>query len=203
MSFGSSNLIPPLRSLTGDEFMGTIKVLSLLHEALTRAPAEQEALSRSVEAAISNAAIDLNVTWKEGMFYPSGALELDESLVEEPLGWLIDFPNERADYLKALKAYANKQLDEVIINCYLAVEGIARHALQNEKALDHNREGLIKKIGLSQNWKALLSNFINYANEFKRHASENRHSINPIEVEGFLYTSGVLLRMVILANRRY
>ena len=114
--------------------------------------------------------------------------------------WLVNFPNEREDYLKALTGYTNKRLDDVIINCYLAVEGIARDILGNKKTLDNNREELIKKIGLSQEWKALLSNFINYANEFKRHASEKRHSLNPIEVEAFLYLSGVLLRMAILCS---
>ena len=134
------------------------------------------------------------------MFYPNGARELDKGLIEEPLNWLTDFPNERADYLKALTAYTGKRLDEVIMNCYLAVEGIARQILGNKKVLDNNREELIKKIGLSQEWKALLSNFINYANEFKRHASEKRHDLNPVEVEGFLYMSGVMLRMAILAT---
>jgi hypothetical protein len=200
MSYSSTTFVPPLRSLTEDEFMETIKVLSFLHKTLEKAPGEQETLSRYIEAALRNATIDLGVEWKGGMFYPSGARELDESLIEEPLGWLVDFPNERADYLKALTGYTSKRLDEVIINCYLAVEGIARQILGNSRTLDNNREDLIKKIGLSQEWKGLLSNFINYANEFKRHASEKRHDLNPVEVEGFLYMSGVILRMAILAT---
>jgi hypothetical protein len=200
MNYSSSTFVPPLRSLTHDDFMETIKVLGFLHKALERTPGEQEILSRSINLALSNATIDLGVTWKDGMFFPSGAEELDKALVEEPLEWLATFPNERADYLKALTAYTNKRLDEVISNCYLAVEGIARRILDNKKTLDNNREELIKRIELSQEWKALFSNFINYANEFKRHASEKRHHLNPIEVEGFLYMSGVLLRMLILAS---
>ena len=132
------------------------------------------------------------------MFYPSGARELDEPLVEETFKWLTDFPNEKADYHKAVTGYASKQFGEVITNCYLAVEGVARNILGNNRTLDNNREGLMEKLGLSQEWKALLSNFIRYANEFQRHASENRHNLNPIEVEGFLYMTGVLLRMMIL-----
>jgi hypothetical protein len=42
-----------------------------------------------------------------------------------------------------------------------------------------------------------LNNFINYANEFKRHASEKRHAQNPVEVEGFLYMTGVIVRMIV------
>jgi hypothetical protein len=199
-SYGSRTIIPNLRSLTHDDYLETLRVLVLLFQALDKSPGEQEELSGWIEAALGQATVDLCITWNEGMFYPSGAQELDESLIEESLRWLASFPNERADYMKALTGYANKRLDEVIINCYLAVEGIARRILDNKKTLDNNREELIKKIGLSQEWKALLSNFINYANEFKRHASEKRHNLNPVEVEGFLYMSGVILRMAILAT---
>lgn len=193
--------VPNLRSLTGDDYLETLRVLVLLYKALDKVPAEQKALSDWIEAAISHATVDLGVTWNEGMFYPSGARELDQGLVEEPLKWLVDFPNERADYLKAVTSYAGKQLDEVINNCYLAVEGIARVILANQKTLDNNREGLLRKLTLSQEWKALLSNFISYANEFKRHASENRHRLNPAEVEAFLYMSGVLLRVAIVTSK--
>jgi hypothetical protein len=194
-------LVPPLRSLTHDEFMETIKVLSFLYGALNEAPKEQETLSGWIETALEQATLDLGVAWNEGMFYPSGARELDKKLIEEPFKWLDDFPNEKTDYLKAVTGYTNKKLDEVIINCYVAVEGLARAILGNKKTLDNNREGLMKKLGLSQEWKALLGNFITYASEFKRHASESRHNLNPIEVEGFLYMTGVLLRMMILAAR--
>jgi hypothetical protein len=193
--------IPPLRSLTRDEFLEVIKVLGFVHRALKNYTKEQQALSRLIEVALSNATVDLDVTWNDGMCYPSGARELDEPLVDETFKWLADFPNEKADFLKAVTGYATKQFGEVITNCYLAVEGVARNILGNSRTLDNNREGLMEKLGLSQEWKAVLSNFIRYANEFQRHASENRHNLNPIEVEGFLYMTGVLLRMMILAAK--
>jgi len=90
----------------------------------------------------------------------------------------------------------------VIGNCYLVVEGIARSVLKNSRTLDNNREALVRTMELSQEWKSLLNNFINYANEFKRHASEGRHSLNPIEVEGFLYMTGILVRMICEGTKR-
>ena len=198
MNYGSETLVPSLRSLTHDEFMETLKVLGFLHRALNKNSGGQQTLSNRIGAALDQATVDLGVTWNDGMFYPSGARELDEPLVEETFKWLTDFPNEKADYHKAVTGYASKQFGEVITNCYLAVEGVARNILGNNRTLDNNREGLMEKLGLSQEWKALLSNFIRYANEFQRHASENRHNLNPIEVEGFLYMTGVLLRMMIL-----
>lgn len=199
--FSSKSIIPPLRSLTHDQFIETIKVLRLLYGALDKYPREQEALAGWIETALEQATVDLGVAWRDGMFYPSGARELDEALIEEPFNWLEDFPDERADYLKAMRGYSNNKLDEVIINCYVAVEGLARNILGNKKTLDNNREGLMKTLELSQEWKSLLGNFITYANEFERHASENRHKLNPVEVEGFLYMSGVLLRMMILSAK--
>lgn len=77
--------VPNLRSLTGDDYLETLRVLVLLYKALDKVPAEQKALSDWIEAAISHATVDLGVTWNEGMFYPSGARELDQGLVEEPL----------------------------------------------------------------------------------------------------------------------
>lgn len=197
--FDSDTIIPSLRSLTNDDFVQTLKVLVLLYGCfgvLQNARAQKE-LSNSIEVAIANATIDIGVKWRDGMFYPSGARELDEKLIEEPLKWLTRFPTERVDYLKALRGYIEKRPDDVIINCYLVVEGIARSVLSNKKTLDNNREELMKMIGLSQEWKGLLNNFIIYANEFKRHASEKRHNLNPVEVEGFLYLTGILVRMIV------
>jgi hypothetical protein len=194
-NYFNPKVIPHLRSLTQDEFVQTLKVLSLLNDAIESAH-EQEALSAWIQAALSHATLDIGVGWKEGTFYRTGARELDESLVEEPLEWLTDFPNEKANYLKALTAYTSKQMDEVVTNCYLTIEGMARSVLKNQRTLDNNREELLKKLGLSQPWKGLLSNFITYANESARHASENRHDLNPIEIEGFLYMTGLLVRMI-------
>ena len=196
-SFGRQLDIPPLRSLTNDEFIPTLQVLVLLHQYYDGHPKEQKEISDSVADALSSAAIDLGVKWNDGMFYPSGANELDEKLVEEPLEWLADFPAERIDYMKALTGYTNNRLDEVVGNCYLTIEGLARNVLNNGKVLENNRDELIAKIGLSQEWKSLLKNFVNYANEFRRHASENRHNIKPAEAEAFLYMTGLLVRLII------
>ena len=171
-------------------------MLSCLYEALNDA-VEKGALSRFIDSALKHATMDIGVSWKEGVFYPSGAKELDKALVEEPLDWLKDFPSERTDFQKALDAYIAKKNDEVISNCYVAVEGLARQILGNDRTLDNNRVDLLKKLGLSQEWKSLLSDFFHYANEFKRHAGENRHNINPIEAEAFLYLSGLLLRLMV------
>lgn len=145
--------------------------------------------------------MDLGVTWKNGLFYPSGARILDKKLIEDPIDWLSEFPDEKKDFENALSHYMKKNYGDVVSNCYLVIEGLARKILNNKKTLDNNREELLKKLKLSQSWKSLLNNYMNYANEFKRHASDERHSINPQEVEVFLYLTGLLARLIIQSEK--
>lgn len=79
----------------------------------------------------------------------------------------------------------------------MVIEGLAREVLQNNRTLDNNKDGLLKKVNLSQTWKSILSNYINYANEYARHASDTQHLIKPQEVEAFLYFTGLLVRLIV------
>jgi len=190
-------IIPSLRSLTGDDFQQALKVLVLLYEFFDNNNEWQKYISDSIEIALRNATIDLGIKWKEGMFYLGGAKILDERIVEDPLDWLEAYPDEKRDFLDALKNYTFKKYDAVVIDCYLVIEGLARRVLKNKRTLENNREELLKKIRLSQEWKAFLSNYINYANEVKRHAGDKRHTINPSEVEALLYFTGLMVRLII------
>jgi hypothetical protein len=193
---------PEIRTLTEDDFLGTLKILSILHPLLKDSsneygPKPQRYLSESIDDALKLATIDLGIRWVNGMFYPSGAESLDTSLIEDPFNWLDPFPEEKTDFTKAVQSYISKQYGEVITNCYLTIEGLSRKILGNRKTLENNRDELLKQIGLSQQWKSLLSNYLILANEFQRHASDNRHALNPIEVEAFLYQTGLLVRLLI------
>ncbi len=189
--------IPPLRSLTSDNFLQALRILELLYRFFEKNKDRRKGITSWIENAVSIATVDLGVRWKKGMFYPSGAKILDKKLIEDPLDWLENYPNEKSNFLKAVEDYTSKKYDSVVINCYLVIEGLVKKILKSRKSLDKNREGLLKKIKLSQEWKAFLSNFIIYANEKKRHASDKQHTINPLEVEAFLYFTGLLVRLII------
>ena len=193
--------IPNLRSLTNDNFLETLKILTPLYQYFNKDSQKQGKISKWVEVALSNATIELGVSWKDGMFYPSGAKILDEKLIEDPFDWLNEFPDEKKDFADALSHYIKKNYGDVVSNCYLVVEGLARRILNNQRTLDNNRDELLGKLRLSQSWKSLLNNYTNYANEFKRHASNKRHSINPQEVEAFLYLTGLLARLIIQSEK--
>jgi hypothetical protein len=184
---------PEIRSLTNDNFEKTLLVLSILYSNRSN---EREWLSKMIQHVFSCSTCDLGVRWKEGFFYPSGAGELDDSLIDEALTWLNEYPNEKKDYEKALKYYEDKSMGDVIRNCYSAIEGLARNILGNDKTLDNNKNELLAKIKLSEGWKALLANYITYAHDF-RHASKQRHSITRQETEAYLYMTGLIIRLII------
>lgn len=191
------NRTPNIRKLTDDDFLETLKVLQLLYAYFGDDQTWQDRVSEWIEIALSRSSIDLGIKWKKGMFYPSGAKILDDALVNDPYDWLDPFPKEKKNFEKALSAYLGKRCDDVIGDCYLVVEGLARRVLGNRKVLENNKERLMQRLQLSEDWQKILSNFISYANEFKRHASEKSYEPNPKEVEGFLYLTGLLVRLMV------
>lgn len=200
-NYGMSNDIPRLRSLTSDDYTRTLRILCLLYLYFSKDQygyeEKREEISGWTEVALSNSNLDLGIEWKDGMFYPKGAGVLDQKLIEDPLDWLNNFQEVKEDYKKALSNYLKKNYPDVIDQCYLVIEGLVRKIFDNKKTLDNNKADLLKKLKLSQQWKSILDKFIDYSNEFKRHASSNRKLINPDEVEAFLYLTGLLVRLII------
>ena len=128
-----SLIIPPLRGLTRDEFQTTLKVLIVLFDILGNKLRQQ--LAASIDRALSRATVDIGIKWKDGMFYPSGAQVLDHALLEDPFDWLNEYPSEKSDFSKAIQNYTKKEYDQVVINCYLVVEGLCRQILGNRQRL--------------------------------------------------------------------
>lgn len=189
-----------IRTLTGDDFNKTLLVLCILYVYLEDSsyPEEcQKELSTTIELVLSRCSCDIGIRWNEGFFYPAGADELDESLIEETLTWLNDYPDERKDYQRALECYLKEDsLADVIKNCYLAIEGVTRKVLGNDKTLDNNKDELLRKMNLSDGWKSMLATYIKYAHDY-RHASGQRHEIKKQEAEGYLYMTGLIIRLII------
>ncbi|RLD18706.1 MAG: hypothetical protein DRI36_00780 [Caldiserica bacterium] len=191
-----------LLRISGGKFLRCLHILELIYEYLkiqhnSYAEKKAEDLDRKVQELIAESEVNLGIRWKKGKFYPLGVKYLDRKLIEDVLDWLNNFPNEKKDFENALKAYMEKRYNDVIIECYNCVEGITRKILGNRRVLENNKIDLIKKLNLSQQWCSFLSDFINYANEFKRHASEKRHKADPDEVEAYLYLTGLITRLCI------
>ena len=195
-------ITPSIRTLTRDDFAQTLLVLCILYVYLDKEHSyekdiTQQWLSKTIKLILSRCSCDIGIRWKEGFFYPVGAEELDKSLIDETLTWLNNYPDERKDYRRALECYLGAEsLTDVVKKCYLAIEGVTRKVLGNDKTLDNNKEQLLQKIDLSDGWKSILATYIKYAHDY-RHASEQRHEITKQEAEGYLYMTGLIIRLII------
>jgi hypothetical protein len=191
---------PELVILTGNDFTKTLELLCVLYARIQIQGDSDEGrawLSKGIEGILSRCTRDIGVKWKDGLFYPSGAGELDEALIEQTFTWLKDYPNERQDYRIALQNYSQGgSLADVIKNCYSALEGVAKNVLGNRKNLDNNKDELLRKMSLSDGWKSLLAVYIRYAHDY-RHASPERHDMTRQEAEAYLYMTGLIIRLVI------
>jgi len=191
---------PSIKALTSNDFYKTLLVLCILYvhvNIISDSEDKREWISERIKSTMDRCSCDIGIRWKEGFFYPTGAEELDESLIEETLTWLNDYPGERKDYQKALECSLKvDSLTDVIDNCYLAIEGLTRKILGNDKTLDNNKEQLLRKIDLSDGWKSILATYINYAHNY-RHASGQRHKITKQESEAYLYMTGLIIRLII------
>lgn len=192
--------IPNLKVLSNKDFVQTLRVLVALFKCLSDKPNSQRFIDSYVIEAIEIATLNLGITWKDGVFYPTGDKFLDTELIDYSLTLLDKFPNEKTDLKNALENYYSKSLYGVVENCYIAIEGIGRQLLNNKKTLDNNREDLLKLLQFSKYWDKIFFNFLSYAHEFRRHAGENRHELKSEEVEGFLYLTCLIIRATIRAS---
>ena len=188
---------PNLRSLTDDEFLPTLEILVILSLYYVVLPDEFEGkkLDSHIRAALSNAQVDLGVIWDGSTFHKSGAENLDRALIIDPLKWLSEYPEAHEDYRKALAAFYTDDYENAIHSCYLSVEGLARKMLNNKKVLASNKDVFLTSLNLGSAWSTILAKYIEYANDYSRHASEKRVEIKGGEVEALIYLTGLLLRL--------
>lgn len=193
--FGYEN-IPSFSCISEHDFIKTLRVLVAIYSSI-KDQGLLELLSNYIQSIIDKSTIDLGIKWKDGLFYPSGDKLLDHELIDTSLELLTPFPNEQKDIIKALDNYSAKSLYGVVENCYLALEGLSRKLLNNNKTLIDNRPELIKTLEFSIYWNKIFANYLNYANEYRRHAGENRHDLKSTEIEAFLYLTCLMVRAMI------
>lgn len=196
---------PKLEEICEKDFHKTLLVLELIHLYFVklRQSVSLVILERKIEHILDISETDIGIFWKDGKFYKSGVEYLDQGLIIDTLDYLNDFPDEKIDFKNALKAYENNRTGDAVGDCYNVIEGLARKLLGNSTVLDGNVENILRKLQVDQNWKSLLKSYISYANDFKRHASDKRHSIDPDEVEAFLYLTGLIVRLCIRKKNNF
>ncbi|MFC1864473.1 hypothetical protein ACFLYG_01430 [Chloroflexota bacterium] len=159
----------------------------------------------SIEHAISLSETDIGLNWRDGVFWPSGAKLLDEALVNENLKWLADkgYHDVLGPFEKGLRHFLEAQqkperLGDTVTDIYEAVEALAKVVTGRDKDLSGNAELFISKLELSDYYRKMLKDYIDYANDY-RHAAKLGEKKKPLirnEVEAFIYTSGLFIRLV-------
>lgn len=161
----------------------------------------------SIFDAINRSSIDLvlkkvkiNQYKEEYLFYPSGAKELDDGLVNDVLDWLEDFPKAQEKLISALEKYMSKGDGRNILDdLRLCLELFVKQLLGNEKSLEKNKELLGKYIGdkgvsdhITKTYVTLIGLFTCYQNESVKH---NEKYITQ-EIEYILYLTGSFIRFI-------
>ena len=192
-----------LSKQVGDDFYRILLALETLYKKISII--YRSHVDELIKQIISESEIDIGIRWKNGKFVKSGAKLLDDVLVNDILHWLREnnYFSVLTPFEKGLNHFlhSGKRSDlfaDVITDMYEAVEALSKIITERpNKDLSSNRELFISKVKASSGYKKLLAEYINYANEF-RHAAEeekSKPSLNPAEVESFIYLTGVFIRL--------
>jgi hypothetical protein len=194
----------PLGNISGMDFTRTLWVLEGMYASLTHSYLREQ-LSKVVSSMLAAAEVDLGVRWNNGQFLPGGAAVLDEALVNDVLHWLRDrtFAAVVTPFEKGLRhlmesAKRPELTGDVITDMYESLEALAQVVTgRTDKDLSANRELFIGKVDASEQYKKLLKQYIDYANDF-RHAMQQqkpRPKISRREAESFVYLTGLFIRL--------
>ena len=193
----------------GDDFLHILWAIEALFEAFQMQQNyanSADRLSKIIELVISESEIDLGIQWRSGVFHPSGAKLMDEELVNEPLKWLADpkYANVLAPFEKGLRHLLESQkqpekLSDTITDMYEALEAIAKVVTGKDEDISGNREAFISDLKLSNCYGKMLRDYIEYANQYRHGTGQHvvRGSPLPNEVEAFVYTTGLFIRLAI------
>jgi hypothetical protein len=194
-----STMIPTFDSLSNKDFIQTLRITVAIYSGFSEREDIQQFITKVVAETLDKSTLNLGIKWTDGIFYPTGDKLLDKELIDTAVSLLDQYPNEKKDLKNALDNYNSKSLYGVVENCYIAVEGISRNLLNNNRTLDKNKEDLLRLLKFSKYWDKIFLNYLSYAHEYRRHAGENRHDLKPEEVEGFLYLTCLIIRSTLRA----
>lgn len=192
-----------LSSILGNDFLVHLRAL----EALFKNADTKESTDEAAKSFINDSELDLGLRWQNGQFIASGSPLLDEKLVNDVLALLTNsnhkavldsFVNGLSHFLHSLKNPS--LLSDVVTNMHKSLEALAQNVNTNDKDLSANREAFVANLKLSEAYKRMLKEYIQYANDFACHAAkrgEAKPAPSRREVEAFIYQTGIFLRLAL------
>ncbi len=178
-------------------------------EALYEYPQWKIFTEKEVQSILADTEVDIGIRWANGQFLPAGAPALDSTLVNDPLNLLStpEYKGVSAAFQKGLNHFLHSTknpslLSDVLTDMYEALEAMAKIVCPNgkDRDLSRNCEVFISSLGLADQYKRMLKEYIEYANKFARHAGpEGKPKPTPSrrEVEAFMYLTGLFIRVAV------
>lgn len=197
-SFGPNTT---MSGLVRDDFHVCLQAL----EEIVRARPNMS-YSDEVERLLGMSEVDIGIRWKDGKFFPAGADELDDVLVSDSLRWLKDrgYPGVAEPYERGLTKLLEGNYKDSVRDVYEALESLAMIVLDNDRELSRNREKLVKACGVSDAYKRILQEVIDYGCQFRHGegSGNKRPTLTEQEAESFVYMAGVFIRLCITTIKR-
>ena len=189
-------------------FEGTLQGLEAFYTAYSmRFPSDVEgleALSSQIHALLKESEVDLGVRWDSGQFILTDPTCLDESLINDVLGWLQEkqAPNVLAPYRRGLMHFLNgekypEMLADIVIDMYTSFEALVKNITYAD--LSTSQELFINKIKVSEHYKNVLREYIKYAHTCRQAVQLGKIplALSIHEVESFIYLTGVFIRLAL------
>lgn len=152
---------------------------------------------------LSEAEVDLDVRWREGAFYPAGARELDEELINFNLDWLNEqgIDTVSAPFQKGLRHLLEAQsrpelFQDVVTDMYESFEAMIKLVTGDARGNLESRKNFLDKFG-GLGLLSLTKEYVDYAHTFRHSEDPAKRRIAPTEaqVEAFAYLTGLFLRL--------
>lgn len=192
-----------LSSIVKNDFEKCLQAI----EALYAHPNYVDLANDGITSILQDTEIDIGIRWEKGRFLQSGAPVLDEKLVNDVLGILSssEYRGVSDPFKKGLDHFLHSTkkpalLADVVTDMHEALEALAKIVCENDRDLSANREALVSRLKLSDPYKRMLKEYIEYANDFARHAGpDGKQKPLPArrEVEGFMYLTGLFIRLAL------
>lgn len=184
-------------------FERTLLALEVAVRDFPNSQAKREWVQR-IQDMLDTSEVDLQITWRDGRFFPKGAEELDEPLIRQPLTWLGNAKLEAAaePFRRGLRSMLRAHNDAdarlaAVRDFYEALEALARLVCDNSARLGQNAERFLQKLKVTDDFRQMLKAYINYGC-WARHAVENdepRPDVSYAEAESYMYITGLFIRL--------
>ena len=139
--------------------------------------------------------------------FPKGVPQMDQSLIDDNIRWLSDYPLSVSAWQKALQLYAKVNVNnasEVADLFRKSLETFIKEFFQIDKSIENSKSiygSFLKQCGvpnlLAQNFESILHNYTRFNNEYAKHNDKTQVNV----LEYIMYQTGNIIRLLITLRK--